>query len=103
MRNNTSSVASKLGFPSLDGGALKSSATEPSMLLYINLTDHMQAKRDLKDIYDEGYELGLGDCVKNSGLPAMGGYAVVLVLLNRRSAYFRELFRLSHEPVKLQI
>lgn len=73
------------------------------MLLYINLADHVQAKRDLKDIYDEGYELGLRDCVENSGLPAMGGYAVVIDLLNERSAYFRELFRLPHEPVKMQI
>ena len=72
------------------------------MLLDINLADYERIKCDLEDSYDEEYELELEDRVEDSGSITASDHAAIIDLRNERRAYFRELFQLQHELVKLQ-
>lgn len=57
---------------------------------------------DLEDSYDEEYELELEDRVERSGSIPNSRRADIVDVGEDRREYFRELFRLQHELVKLQ-
>jgi len=75
---------------------------ECSMLSKLNLSDYERIKRDLEDSYDEEYELELEDRIEGYGSQATNERTDIVDMRNERRAYFRELFRLQHELVKLQ-
>lgn len=72
------------------------------MLSKLNLSDYERIKRDLEDSYDEEYELELEDRIERYGSAAADNLTDIVDKRNERRAYFRELFRLQHELVKLQ-
>ena len=72
------------------------------MLLNFNLADYERIRRDLEDSYDEEYELELEDRVEGSRSSITNNHATTVDVRDERRAYFRELFRLQHELVKLQ-
>ena len=57
---------------------------------------------DLEDSYDEEYELELEDRVERSGSISADSHVDIVDVRRDRREYFRELFRLQHELVKLQ-
>jgi polyphosphate kinase 2 len=72
------------------------------MLQYINSAELERVKRDLEDSYDEEYELQLEDRVEHPGSTEESEGPDLIDVRNERRDYFRELFRLRHELVKLQ-
>lgn len=58
--------------------------------------------RDLEDRYDEEYELEPGDRLEHSDSTGEKSFLEIVDIREERRKYFRELFRLQHELVKLQ-
>lgn len=67
-----------------------------------DLKNFERIRRDLEDSYDEEYELELEDRVERSGEVLPNETADIIDVRADRRNYFRELFRLQHELVKLQ-
>src|SRR4051812_44488523 len=78
--------------------ALRSDA----MFQNVGSDEFERIRLDLEDSYDEEYELELEDRVERSGSISADSHVDIVDVRRDRREYFRELFRLQHELVKLQ-